>query len=746
MDSSIDYIFKYPPTSFVPMARLLLLLSLVVMSLLVVTSVSAAFAQAQSVPGANWEMVNYGPNGGSYSPQTQITKENVQYLETKWIFPFTKSPNPLKIGSTTVGTTSASLIVDGVVYQSMNDRRVLAIDATTGKFLWNNSFGGNFFDRAKILSTYPWISSVGGHIHAMSYYRDKGWLISSSNSCGTYAIDAKTGKTAWSIGQELMCGTNAEMGEPLKGIIGSLGNQGYVNGHAHPPVFLGNIMFIPIGGGSGNGGRAFVTAFDVSDTSNIKRLYREFIMPPAQGDPNWAIDLCTKVGGNGWYFEYPKYLEGINHPARDRAPTYLGTKCTEAPADVLRNDWIDMVPGSPSFGKMHTASATSPVWGHYPLDPETGIVYMGWGDEGPYTNLTHRYGPGVPGSGFTAHDIRTGKMIWFYDAVIHDMWDYDCAWGGILAKTSAGQKVFIKGCKAGVVYALDAATGKPVWILDPPTILRNTGTNYGVDKNNDPKSKDACCRLTKEDMGRPWYNYPAKVTQTTSCFTSCLESDLAADGKKVYVASFNEPRTKTIANVRPFGNQGVDERQWQNPEWADKLNTDIYAADISTGKEIWRYHIDKVGYRGGLTVAGGLVMAYASDGNLKFIDADTGKLVNEKFFGIPVNIQPTVGATREGKMRVLVYVGGGQTTYFGNGLGLDGALVAFGLPDTLPQPQVVTKEVIKEVPKEVIKEVPKEVVREVTVETVSPISYAAIGIGIVIAVVGIVLSRRRKAS
>ncbi|MBM3897523.1 MAG: hypothetical protein FJ358_03235 [Thaumarchaeota archaeon] len=591
----------------------------------------------------------------------------------------------------------------------------------------------------------------------MNYYKEKGWLIQSVQGCYLHAVDAKTGKTVWSMTPELTCGTNAEFGDPLKGIIGSLGNQGFFTGHAHPPAFFGNIMFIPIGGGSGNGGRAFVTAFDVSDISNIKRLYREFIMPPAQGDPNWAIDLCTRVGGNGWYFEYPKYLEGINHPRRDREPTYMATKCTEAPADVVRNDWIDLVPGSPTFGKMHTASSTSPVWGHYPIDPETGIVYMGWGDEGPYTNLTHRYGPGVPGSGFSAHDARTGKMVWWFDAVARDLWDYDCSFGGIFARTAAGQKVFVKGCKAGIIFALDAATGKPVWIFDPPTVTRNLGTNYGVDKNNDPKGKDACCRLTKEDMAKPWYHYPSKeARQTTSCFTSCLESDLAFDGKKVYIASFNEPRTKTIANVRPYGNQGQDERQWQNPEWVDKLNTDIYAVDINTGKEVWRYHIDRVGYRGALTAAGGLLMVYASDGNLKFVDTETGKLVHEKFFGIPVNVQPVVGATKDGKMRVFAHVGGGQTIYFGNNLGLDGNLVAFGLPDTLPQPQVVTKEVIKEVPKEVvrevIKEVPKEVIKEVIkeipkeviVETISPVSYAAIGIGIVIAVIGVVLSRRRK--
>jgi len=44
----------------------------------------------------------------------------------------------------------------------------------------------------------------------------------------------------------------------------------------------------------------------------------------------------------------------------------------------------------------------------------------------------------------------------------------------------------------------------------------------------------------------------------------------------------------------------------------------------------------------------------------------------------------------------------------------------------------------------VIKEVPKEVIKTVTVETVSPISYAAIGISVVILVIAGVLFTRRK--
>ena len=204
-------------------------------------------------------------------------------------------------------------------------------------------------------------------------------------------------------------------------------------------------------------------------------------------------------------------------------------------------------------------------------------------------------------------------------------------------------------------------------------------------------------------------------------------------------------------------------------------DTNFYAIDVNTGKQVWTYKIDQYGgYRGGLTVTGGMVIAYATDGNLFYLDAETGKLVHKVFFGIPVNVQPTIGADKNGKMRIFVHVGGGGGIVGNPGLPVDGTLVAFGLPDKLPQPQVITKEVIKEVPKEVIKEVIKEVVKEVpkevikevikevprevikevvkevpkevTVETISPISYAAIGIGVVLVVIsGVLFSRRKKA-
>ena len=640
------------------MTKQIILLSLVVATILVTSILSISISQANAfdpggppvggavptVPTGNWEMINYGPTGGGYSPQNQINKDNVQYLETKWVFPYTQTPIPSTLAPAQIGSGAPVVIVDGVGYVLMNDRRILSIDLTTGKLIWNNTYG-TAFDAKKETEKYPWLQQARAHGHAINYYREKGWLITSSiGSCNLYAVDAKTGKTAWTLTTEQVCGTNEEFGDPTKGIIGTLGNQGYMSSlGTHPPQFLGNIMFYPVGGASGAGGRSFVTAFDMSDPQNPKRLYRTFVMPPAQGDPNWAIDQCKAASGNGWYFEYPRFLEGINYPARDREPTYLATQCTAVPDDVVRNDWIDLAPGSKTFGKVHTASAISPVWGHYQIDPETGIVYLGFGDQGPYTNLTHRYGPGLHGSGYAAFDVRTGKLVWFFSAVPHDLWDYDCSWGGILGQVQ-GKKAYIKGCKSGHVFAFDAATGKPFWVYDPPTIDRNF--NYGVDsQNNSPRGPNACCRMTKEDLAKPWPFYPSKEPFLVSCPLVCLESDIAYDGKRVYVGTFNLYSNRQETNVLPFGNNGRGLPLPAGFDSASKVNSNVDAVDANTGKRVWSYRLNSVTYRGGLMVTGGMVVAYANDGNLKFLDAETGKLINRGSLDLTLQAaSPTPGS------------------------------------------------------------------------------------------------------
>ncbi len=737
----------------------------------------------------NWEFVNYQPNGGSYSPQQEINRDNVEFLELKWIFPYQVVENALTASQTGVG--APVIIIDGIVYVVKNTKAIHAIDALTGDEVFFAD-GGSQIDTDLQIATFPYIGGPGafstfGHVHAMNYYRDQGWLIQSSWSCYLAAWNVDDGSLAWEMTPEQLCGTNQELGNPNAGIVGTLGNQGFYSGLSnHPPApIFENILVWPVMGGSGLGGRSSVRGYDFSDPQNPIPLWRTWLSPHADGEPNWAIEQCDIVNGNGWYFQRPEFL----------ASGEMAINCRDVPDDAVFNDWMDLIPESPTFGKMHTSSAIATVWGNMPLDQETGIIYLGTGDIGPYSNSTNKVGPNLHGSGVVAIDVRTGDLVWWYATDPHDLWDQDCSWGGIIANVG-GTKVLLKACKNGVVYALNAATGEPVWVYDSPTIPRDWGSGSGNiprDEMGVAQGNDACCMMTKEHMTKPWMNCQTWDTNTgrctdtsgisqqptrVTCYTECIESDIAYDGERVYVGYHINRGLHQVTNVQDFGNQGAG-----RPCDECQDNGVLEAIDIDTGQVAWSLQLgESTGFRGGLLVTGGVVYAYATDGNLYMVNSETGELIATKFFGIGVNVAPTIGLDSEGRHKIFMNIGGGGG--FFRSSQAEGSLAAFGLPDVLPEPEIV--EVIVEVPgperivevpgperivevevpgaerivevevpgPEVVVEVqvpgPERIVEvpgpEVQIQTISPISYVAIGLGVVLIVIsGVLFTRKRSA-
>ena len=249
------------------------------------------------------------------------------------------------------------------------------------------------------------------------------------------------------------------------------------------------------------------------------------------------------------------------------------------------------------------------------------------------------------------------------------------------------------------------------------------------------------------------------------CYTECLESDIAYDGVRVYAGIHNNPGFRQAGNVRDFGNngaRGIEQPETLCPEACNEPfpldSTTIWAFDGNTGEPVWSAFAP-VGYRGGLMVTGGVVYAYNGDGNLFMYDSETGELLANKFFGIPVSVQASIGADSEGKHKILLHIGGGGGFLFGSSRGdqaSEGSLAAFGLPDVLPEREVVQvpgPERIVEVqvpgPERIVEvEVPvpgPEVEVPVEVAVISPISYVAIGLGVVLVVIaGVLFTRRRS--
>ena len=68
-----------------------------------------------------------------------------------------------------------------------------------------------------------------------------------------------------------------------------------------------------------------------------------------------------------------------------------------------------------------------------------------------------------------ALDARTGKRLWHFQAVHHDLWDYDLATGPKLLTVQHNGKmvdVVAQATKFGFLYVFDRVTGKPLWPIE----------------------------------------------------------------------------------------------------------------------------------------------------------------------------------------------------------------------------------------------------------------------------------------
>ena len=109
------------------------------------------------------------------------------------------------------------------------------------------------------------------------------------------------------------------------------------------------------------------------------------------------------------------------------------------------------------------------VWGEMSLDEKRGILYA------PTASAKYNfYGADRAGSNFfsdclLALDARTGKRVWHFQMVHHDIWDYDDATAPkLLTVTHEGKRVDVVAqvSKQGFVWVFERATGQPLWPIE----------------------------------------------------------------------------------------------------------------------------------------------------------------------------------------------------------------------------------------------------------------------------------------
>ena len=117
------------------------------------------------------------------------------------------------------------------------------------------------------------------------------------------------------------------------------------------------------------------------------------------------------------------------------------------------------------------------VWAPMSADDELGYVYL------PTSSATndmyggHRLGANLFSSSIVCLDAATGKRVWHFQTVHHDLFDYDNPAAPILADiTVNGRRIraVVQVTKQAFAFVLDRVTGQPVWPIEERPVPAST--------------------------------------------------------------------------------------------------------------------------------------------------------------------------------------------------------------------------------------------------------------------------------
>ena len=106
------------------------------------------------------------------------------------------------------------------------------------------------------------------------------------------------------------------------------------------------------------------------------------------------------------------------------------------------------------------------VWGFITVDVQRGIVYMPFGAPSVDQYGGDRPGDNLFGTSIVAADANTGKYLWHFQVVHHDIWDADLSAAPALFDVKQGGKTIPAVAvinKPGLLFLLDRVTGKPIY-------------------------------------------------------------------------------------------------------------------------------------------------------------------------------------------------------------------------------------------------------------------------------------------
>ena len=374
------------------------------------------------------------------------------------------------------------------------------------------------------------------------------------------------------------------------------------------------------------------------------------------------------------------------------------------------------------------------VWSMMSVDEARGLVFLPLGSPSYDFYGGDRAGHNLYGNSLVVLDAATGARRWHFQAVHHDLWDYDLPAQPLLAAVERDGRradVVVQVTKMGLVFAFDRSTGRPIFPIAerpvPPSAVPGEAPSPTQPFPERPRPLVRQTPLRAEDI--------TAVTPESHRFCADLFARLQSGG--VYTplgtsltlfwpgniggatwsgASFDPATGYLFVNVNEIGavgemraqpagaplpwrrasdlERGEYARFWdpdrlpcQQPPWGT-----LAAVDLASGEVAWQVPFGSVpaleakgitntgapSLGGSIATAGGLVFIGGTpDARFRAFDTRTGAVLWTATLDASAHATPiTYRAPRTGRQLVVVAAGGGgylsETT--------SDAVVAFGLP------------------------------------------------------------------
>jgi quinoprotein glucose dehydrogenase len=211
---------------------------------------------------------------------------------------------------------------------------------------------------------------------------------------------------------------------------------------------------VAVDGATGQPCTGFGEGGQVSLTAGIKTVITgeyHFTSPPAVvGD---VVIVGSAINDND-RIEMPSGVVR-GYDVRTGALRWAWDPVPRDPADPARATWQN--------GADRTGAAN--VWGPISSDPAHDLVFLPTTSPSPDFFGGARKGDDRNADSLVALRASTGKMVWAFQAVHHDLWDYDLPSGPSLIEVERdGQRIpaLAQPSKMGHLFILDRDTGQPV--------------------------------------------------------------------------------------------------------------------------------------------------------------------------------------------------------------------------------------------------------------------------------------------